>query len=476
MRRREFIRCSGGAAAAWPVAARAQQSERMRRIGVLSSLAADDPQSQRRMTAFVQALQQHGWTEGRNVTIETRWGGGDSERLRRYAQELVALSPDVILAVTVSSTVPLQQATRTVPIVFVQVTDAVGAGFVESLSRPGGNATGFSLSEYGFSAKWLGLLKQIAPRITRAGVLRDPSNPSGIGLLAAIQGAAAALNVEVSPLGVRDVGEIERVIAAFAQRPNGGLVLVPTALTVINRQLIIDLAARHRLPAIYPYRYFAEAGGLMSYGTDEIRSISSGGRLCRSHPQRRKTGRPAGAAAKQIRIGDQPQDRQGAWPNSAADLTCPSRRGDRMKRREFIGGLVGAAAWPLAARAQQGERVRRVGILMNAVSEDSEGQSYVAGFQHGLQELGWSVGRNLRIELRWGGTNSDRWRRYAGELVGLSPDVIVAAGGVIVATLQRVSPRCRLCSRKRSISRAGVVTSLARPGGNATDLHSSSTA
>jgi ABC-type uncharacterized transport system substrate-binding protein len=243
----------------------------MRRIGVLSSLAADDPQSQRRMTAFVQGLQQFGWTDGRNVTIETRWGAGDSERLRRYAAELVVFAPDVILAVTVSSMVPLQQATHTVPIVFVQVTDAVGAGFVESLSRPGGNATGFSLiSEYGFSAKWLELLKEIAPRITRAGVLRDPSNPSGIGLLAAIQGAAPALDVEVSPLGVRDVGEIERVIAAFAQRPNGALILVPTALTVINRQLIIDLAARRRLPAIYPYRYFVEAGGLMSYGANEI--------------------------------------------------------------------------------------------------------------------------------------------------------------------------------------------------------------
>jgi putative tryptophan/tyrosine transport system substrate-binding protein len=269
LKRREFITLAGGAAAAWPMTVHAQQAERMRRIGVLSSLAADDRQSQRRMTAFVQG-RQFGWTDGRNVTIETRWGAGDSERLRRYAAELVALAPDVILAVTVSSMVPLQQATHTVPIVFVQVTDAVGAGFVESLSRPGGNATGFSLSEYGFSAKWLELLKEIAPRMTRAGVLRDPSNPSGIGLLAAIQGAAPALDVEVSPLGVRDVGEIERVITAFAQRPNGALILVPTALTVINRQLIINLAARHRLPAIYPYRYFVEAGGLMSYGADEI--------------------------------------------------------------------------------------------------------------------------------------------------------------------------------------------------------------
>ena len=224
LRRRQFLTLLGSAAVAWPLAARAQQPrERMRRIGVLNPLAADDPQSQRRMTAFVQGLQQFGWTDGRNVTIETRWGAGDSERLRRYAAELVALAPDVILAVAVSSMVPLQHATRTVPIVFVQVTDAVGVGFVERLSRPGGNATGFSLSEYGFSAKWLELLKQIAPHMTRAGVLRDPSNPSGIGLLAAIQGAAPALNVEVSPLGVRDVGEIERVIATFAQRPNGAL-------------------------------------------------------------------------------------------------------------------------------------------------------------------------------------------------------------------------------------------------------------
>jgi putative ABC transport system substrate-binding protein len=268
--RRKFLATLGGAVAAWPLAARAQQPERLRRIGVLMSLAVDDAEGQARLAAFLQGLQQLGWIDGRNVRIDTRWGAGDADRTRRYAAELVALAPDVILAVAVASMVPLQHATRTVPIVFVQVTDAVGVGFVERLSRPGGNATGFSLSEYGFSAKWLELLKQIAPHMTRAGVLRDPSNPSGIGLLAAIQGAAPALNVEVSPLGVRDVGEIDRVIATFAQRPNGALILVPTALTVINRQLIINLAARHRLPAIYPYRYFVEAGGLMSYGADEI--------------------------------------------------------------------------------------------------------------------------------------------------------------------------------------------------------------
>jgi len=255
----------------WPLAARAQQRERVRRIGVLYAVAADDPQSQRRMTALVQSLQQLGWTDGRNVLIETRWGAGDGERLRRYAGELVALAPDVIVASTTSSMVSLQQANSTVPIVFVQVTDAVGAGFAESMSRPGGNAAGFEMfPEYGVSAKWLELLKQLDPRVTRAGVLRDPSNPSGIGLMAAMQGVAPGLGVELSPLGVRDAPEIERAIAAFAQRPNGGMILIPTAPTFIHRQLIIDLAARHRLPTIYPYRYFVAAGGLICYGPDEI--------------------------------------------------------------------------------------------------------------------------------------------------------------------------------------------------------------
>jgi putative ABC transport system substrate-binding protein len=270
MRRREFITLLGGAAA-WPLAAHGQQRERMRRVGVLNPIAADDPESQRRMTAFLQSLQQLGWTDGRNVLIETRWGAGDAERLRRYAAELVALAPDVILAVTTASMLPLQQATSTVPIVFVGVSDAVGAGFAESMSRPGGNATGFvSSPDYGVSAKWLELLKQLAPGVTRVGVLRDPSHPSGIGLMAAMQSVAPGLGVELSPLGVGDAAEIARAIAGFAQKRNGGMILIPTALTIIHRQLIIDLAARHRLPTIYPYRYFVATGGLMSYGTDEI--------------------------------------------------------------------------------------------------------------------------------------------------------------------------------------------------------------
>ena len=276
IRRREFVTLLGGAAAVWPLAARAQQSERVRRVGVLMPLAADDPQSLRRLTAFVQGLQQLGWTDGRNVRIDVRWAAGDPDRFRRYAAELVGLAPDVILAAAVSSMMPLQQATRSVPLVFVQVTDPVGAGFVASLARPGGNATGFTLFEFGVSAKWLELLKEVAPRLTRVAVLRDPSSSTGIGQFAAMQGVAPALGVELSPIGVSDPGEIERTMAEFARGSNGGLILVPTAQTLIHRELIITLAARHQLPTIYPYRYFVTAGGLMCYGPDEIEQYRRG--------------------------------------------------------------------------------------------------------------------------------------------------------------------------------------------------------
>ena len=276
MRRREFITLLGGAAAAWPLAARAQQRERMRRVGVLMPLPADDPQSLLRLTAFVQGLQQLGWTDSRNVRIDVRWAAGDPDRFRRYAAELVGLAPDVILAAAVSSMVPLQQATRSVPLVFVQVTDPVGAGLVASLARPGGNATGFTLFEFGVSAKWLELLKEVAPRLTRVAVLRDPSSSTGIGQFAAMQGVAPALGVELSPIGVSDPGEIERGVAEFARGSNGGLILVPTAQTLIHRDLIITLAARHQLPTIYPYRYFVTAGGLMCYGPDEIEQYRRG--------------------------------------------------------------------------------------------------------------------------------------------------------------------------------------------------------
>jgi putative ABC transport system substrate-binding protein len=266
MQRREFITLLGSATVAWPLAVRAQQPERMRRIGVLMSVAADDPEGQARLTAFLQGLQQLGWADGRNVRIDIRWGAGDADRYRRYAAELVALAPDVILAASSSALEPLQQATRTVPIVFVTIADPVGAGFINSLARPGGNATGFSQFEYGVIGKWLELLKEIAPGVTRVAVIRDPTISAGAGQFGAIQTAAPSFGVEVNPVNMRDAGEIERAIAGFARSPNGGLILTAGPLGTIHRELIVTLAARHKLPAVYYERYFVIGGGLISYG------------------------------------------------------------------------------------------------------------------------------------------------------------------------------------------------------------------
>jgi len=265
MKRRAFITFLGGAAA-WPLAARAQQPERMRRIGVLMNLAAADPESTARVTAFAQGLQESGWTIGRNVQIDTRWAAADADLFRRYAAELVALAPDVILASSSPAMMSLQQLTRTVPMVFVNIVDPVGAGFVESLARPGGNATGFTIYEYGMSAKWLELLKEIVPPLKLAAVLRDPAIASGAGQYAVIQAASPSFGVELRAVGVRDAGEIERGITAFARSSNGGLIVTGSPLTLVHRDLIITLAARHRLPAVYPFRYFATSGGLISYG------------------------------------------------------------------------------------------------------------------------------------------------------------------------------------------------------------------
>jgi len=269
MKRREFISLIGAAAASWPLAAGAQQHERMRRIGVLMHLAPDDLEGQSRLAAFLQGLQQLGLTDGRNVRIDTRWGASDADR-RRYAAELVALAPDVILASTTLAMVALQHATRTVPIVFVNVADPVGAGFVDSLARPGGNVTGFAMFEYSLSGKWLELLKEIAPRVTRVAVIRDSANPAGIGQFAVIQSVAPSFGVELSPVVARDGGEIERLVTAFARSPNDGLIVMGSALGASHSNLIVTLAARHRLPTVYPFRFFVTGGGLISYGPDTI--------------------------------------------------------------------------------------------------------------------------------------------------------------------------------------------------------------
>jgi putative ABC transport system substrate-binding protein len=269
MRRRDLITVISSAAV-WPLTSHAQQASRMRRIGVLVNLGKYDPLGQARQTAFVQGLQALGWTEGRDVQIDTRWGGGDADQFRKYAAELVALRPDVILATSGATMPALMQATRTVPIVFVQVPDPVGSGFVASLARPGGNATGFTQFDFSLSGKWVEVLKEIAPRVTRAAVLRDPDDPAGTGQFGAIQIAAPPLGIEIRPIDVREPIEIESGITAVANIPNGGLIITGSAPSAVHRDLIIKLAAQYRLPAVYPYRFYTTDGGLVSYGPNTI--------------------------------------------------------------------------------------------------------------------------------------------------------------------------------------------------------------
>jgi putative ABC transport system substrate-binding protein len=269
IKRREFITVLGGAAA-WPLAARAQQGERMRGIGVLMNLAADDPEAQRRMTAFVQGLQQFGWTDGRNMRIDARWSAGQPERLRKNAAEIVALTPDVIVAEGSASLAPLLQVNRTIPVVFTIVPDPVGAGFVDSLNQPGGNVTGFSQFEYGLSGKWLELLKEIAPRVKRVAVLREAGLTAGVAQYAALQAVAPSLGVELVALNVRDNVQIERSLATFARSSTDGMIVTSSPLAAVHRELIVTLAARHKLPAAYAVRYMTAAGGLLSYGPDFV--------------------------------------------------------------------------------------------------------------------------------------------------------------------------------------------------------------
>ena len=267
VKRREFITLLGGAVA-WPLVARAQQRERMRSVGVLTPFAAHNTEGQNRVTAFAQALQQLGWSVGQNARLHYRWGDGTSATMQKYAAELVALAPDVILADSSAALSPLLQATQTIPIVFAIVADPVGAGYVETLARPGGNATGFTPFEYGVAGKWLELLKEIAPRVTRAAVLRDPAIAAGPGQFGALQAVAPSLGVELRAVNVRDADEIERSIAGFAQGSNGGLVVTGSAAAAAHRDLIVTLAARHRLPAVYNARLYGEIGGLVCYGAD----------------------------------------------------------------------------------------------------------------------------------------------------------------------------------------------------------------
>jgi putative tryptophan/tyrosine transport system substrate-binding protein len=270
MRRRDVLTLFGCVPIAWPLAAGAEQSERMRRVGILYGTSADDEESQARNAAFLKALQDRGWTNGRNVQIETRWAAGDPDRISKFAAEFAALAPDVVFATGTGTVAALLHATRTVPIVFCSVPDPVGAGFVDSLAKPGGNATGLMVYDYSLGGKWLDLLKRIAPATTRAAVLRDPAVTSGIGQWAAVQTAALSLGVELTPVNVVDMGEIERSIAAFARAPNGGMIVTGSLLTAIHRKPIVALAAQYKLPAVYFARYVVKDGGLLSYGPDFV--------------------------------------------------------------------------------------------------------------------------------------------------------------------------------------------------------------
>jgi ABC-type uncharacterized transport system substrate-binding protein len=312
--RREFITLLGGATAAWPLAARAQQPDQMRRIGMLAPLAESDSEGQTRIAALRKGLQDLGWTEGRNIRIDYRSTAGDPDRARAHAAELVALKPEVIVASTAQVLSALQRETRAVPIVFTQLADPVGDGFVASLARPGGNITGFMLYEFGIGVKWLELLKQIAPSVARVSVIYDPGASSSDGYLSTIEAAAPSLGVRLSRSAVRNTAEIETAVSELAAEPNGGLIVLPGAASVIHRELIVALEARHRLPAVHAYRYFVTLGGLASYGVDNIDLYSKGGIVHRSHPQGAKSVRSAGAGGDQVRAGNQPQDRQGAGP------------------------------------------------------------------------------------------------------------------------------------------------------------------
>jgi putative tryptophan/tyrosine transport system substrate-binding protein len=271
VRRRDFIKAIAGLGATWPLAARAQQPERMKRVGWLAGgLAENDPESKARRTAFVQSLRELGWTEGQNIQIDYRWGAGNADVTRKYAAELVTLAPDVTLGIASQAVSALQQASRTIPIIFVLVPDPIGAGFVDSLARPGGNATGFTTFDYGFGGKWLELLKEIAPGVKRVAVIRDPTNPAGSGQWGAIQSMASSVGVELSSINSRATDEIERAIATFARQPNGGLIITGSTAAAARRDALIALITRQKLPAVYPYRYYAESGGLASYGPDTI--------------------------------------------------------------------------------------------------------------------------------------------------------------------------------------------------------------
>ena len=470
MRRREFITLLGGAAAAWPLAARAQQGERVRRIGVLLPGTANDSEFQIRLGAFVQALALLGWDIGRNVSFDTRWATSNAAELDRHARELAALAPDVILANGSAAAAPLLQATRTVPIVFAIAADPVGAGLVDSLARPGGNATGFITFEYGISAKWLELLKEIAPGVKQVAVFRDPDLALGAGQFGAMQSVAPSFGVEVRPVDVRDAPAIERAITGFASTANGGLIVTGSAAAVVHRELIVRLAAQHKLPGVYAGRFYPAVGGLMSLGpnfADQFRQAA--GYVDRILKGEKPADLPVQSPTKyELVINLKTAKALGL--DSAADAARPRRRGDRMKRREFITLLGGAAMWPLAARAQQAT-MPLIGFL--GLSSPDAFSGRLAAFKNGLAEAGFSENRNVEVIYRWAHDEADRLPTLAADLVNRNVNVIATTGGPAPAFAAKTAtssiPIVFATSGSDPIE-LGLVASMNRPGGNITGV------
>jgi ABC-type uncharacterized transport system substrate-binding protein len=467
MRRREFITLVGGAAAASPIAARAQQQEKMPVVGFLNSQSPDGYAD--RLRAFRQGLKEVGYIEGDNVAIEYRWAENQMERLPALAAELVRRQVAVI-ATAGRAEFAAKAATTTIPIVFMTAEDPVRQGLVASLARPGGNLTGINFFAGELTAKRLEFLRELVPQATRVAVLVNPNGPANEPTLRDIEPAARDMGLQIQVLSASTSGEIIAAFDTFVRvRPNA-LFVAPDPFFTARRVQLVHLATRHAVPAIYGasiYRYWR---------SNELRSepdgyVASGRSLRRPHSQGREASGTAGRAVDQVRTCHQHRDGPDAWPHCAPLASRPCRRGARMKRREFITLLGGAAAWPLAARAQQSERMRRIGVLIALAENDPEGKLRIAAFREGLQSLGWMEGRNIHIEYRWPGGNAERQRTSAAELMAMKPDVIFAGNQTAVLALRQAGNTLPVIFvQVADPVAADFAASLARPGRNMTSF------